>query len=324
MVLASRWCGNATPTERRAAIASASSKKSTASERVRDGFGTDRLSGARGAAKLNASPRPVACRSPRPQRPKMRTWLWTCASASSSVCRVAGGRITSANVRWGMIASTAGRERNRRRARRLEEKASCAGGSDTVMRLAAESMRTSVLVDRSIPAATRAVTTSSARFVDRYCVCSYVTTSRSVISTETSLATWRSCSTTLCCETIGGAGFPKGEMPEMRRARARPIAVADTNATRTSPHDSRRRCALDKTGLGTSSVARSQGAMSGTGSSLRNRIDARRMTSSKQNPSVASSMPRPWQRAHGARTRMGTVVTLPVGRAWSTAATARE
>src|SRR4029450_972887 len=34
-----------------------------------------------GPAKLNASPSPVACRSPSPHRPKISAWLRTCPSA---------------------------------------------------------------------------------------------------------------------------------------------------------------------------------------------------------------------------------------------------
>src|SRR5689334_18039110 len=76
-----------------------------------------------GPAKLNTSPRPVACRSPRPQRPKIRLWLRTWPSAWSSVSRVAGGRMTSSNVRSGTIVSTA-----RRPAKRPEKNESSGDG----------------------------------------------------------------------------------------------------------------------------------------------------------------------------------------------------
>src|SRR5438132_14229543 len=62
-----------------------------------------------GPAKLKPSASPVGCRSPRPQRLKMRSCCVTCARAVSSARRVAGGRITSSNVRRGTIDSTARR-----------------------------------------------------------------------------------------------------------------------------------------------------------------------------------------------------------------------
>ena len=62
-----------------------------------------------GPAKLKASASPLGCRSPRPQRLKMRSCCVTCARAVSSARRVAGGRITSSNVRRGTIDSTARR-----------------------------------------------------------------------------------------------------------------------------------------------------------------------------------------------------------------------
>jgi hypothetical protein len=62
-----------------------------------------------GPAKLKARPSPVECRSPSPHRPKINAWLCTCASAPSSMRRVAGGRITSLKLRTGAMVSTTGR-----------------------------------------------------------------------------------------------------------------------------------------------------------------------------------------------------------------------
>src|SRR6185437_138365 len=76
-----------------------------------------------GPAKLNARPSPVACRSPSPHRANMSPWLRTWLSAWSSVARVAGGRMTSSNVRSGTIVSTA-----RRPARRPEKNESSGEG----------------------------------------------------------------------------------------------------------------------------------------------------------------------------------------------------
>ena len=80
-----------------------------AAERVRDGFSADRLACARRTSKVEGERQPGGIRSPSPQRLKMRSCCVTCARAVSSARRVAGGRITSSNVRRGTIDSTARR-----------------------------------------------------------------------------------------------------------------------------------------------------------------------------------------------------------------------
>src|SRR5688572_1905259 len=62
-----------------------------------------------GPAKLNASARPVGCRSPKPQRLKIRSCCVTCERALLSARLVAGGRTTSSNVRRGETDSSARR-----------------------------------------------------------------------------------------------------------------------------------------------------------------------------------------------------------------------
>jgi hypothetical protein len=74
-------------------------------ERVGDGLGADRLTGARRAGEVEGERGAVGCRSPRPHSSKISSWVCTCVSASSSARRVAGGRTTSRNVRRGSTDS---------------------------------------------------------------------------------------------------------------------------------------------------------------------------------------------------------------------------
>ena len=60
-----------------------------------------------GPAKLKARPRPVECRSPRPQLLKIRLCCVTWASAASRALRVTGERMTSSKARRGVMVSTA-------------------------------------------------------------------------------------------------------------------------------------------------------------------------------------------------------------------------
>jgi hypothetical protein len=76
-------------------------------EEVRDSFGADCLTGPRRAREIKGEREPSGMALPEPQRLKMRSRCVTWASARSSARRVAGGRITSSNVRRGTIDSTA-------------------------------------------------------------------------------------------------------------------------------------------------------------------------------------------------------------------------